>query len=94
MTIGKRLTLSFAAMVIVTLILGITSLNSVGKLSQALDIAVNKTTKKIILSDTIRTARSDMLAGQRGVIMFTYAESPKGGGGRSSTIRVVRPTLG
>jgi methyl-accepting chemotaxis protein/methyl-accepting chemotaxis protein-1 (serine sensor receptor) len=78
MTIGKKLTLSCAAMLAVTLALGVFSLNAIGKLSDRLDTAVNKTTKKIMLIDAVVGARSDMLAAQRGIVMFTFGKSPVG----------------
>lgn len=61
-------------MLAVTLILGVASLIAINRLSASLDKAVNLTTKKITLVGDIWTARSDMLAAQRGVIMFTYAK--------------------
>jgi methyl-accepting chemotaxis protein len=78
MTIGKKLTLGFIAMLLVTLVLGTYSLKAISNLSDSLDTAVNKTTKKIELVDAVSTARSDMLAGQRGIIMFTFAKSDAG----------------
>ena len=78
MTIGKKLTLSCAAMLAATLALGVFSLNAIGKLSDRLDTAVNKTTKKVMLIDAVSGARSDMLAAQRGIVMFTFGKSPAG----------------
>ena len=78
MSIGKKLITSFVAMLLVTLVLGIASLIAIRKLSASLDTAVNKTTKKVELIADISTARSDLLAAQRGVIMFTFAKSPAG----------------
>jgi methyl-accepting chemotaxis protein len=80
MTIGKKLTASFAVMLAMTLLLGLASLSAIGKLSASLDTAVNKTAKKIALIDDLSAARSDMLAAQRGVIMFTYGKLPAGAG--------------
>jgi methyl-accepting chemotaxis protein len=73
-TIGQKLIGSFAVMLILALVLGITSLVMVGRLSASLDRAVNVTTKKIELIDTIGNAKSDMLAGHRGIVLFTYAK--------------------
>src|ERR1035438_8799183 len=78
MTIGKKLTLSCAAMLALTLALAIFSLNAIGKLSDSLDTAVKKTTKKVMLIDAVAGARSDMLAAQRGIVMFTFGKSPVG----------------
>jgi methyl-accepting chemotaxis protein len=78
MTIGRKLTFSFAAMLTVTLVLAAVSLTAIDKLSKSLDRAVNITTKKIELIAAVSNARSDMLAAQRGVIMFKYSESAVG----------------
>src|SRR5882724_6194664 len=75
MTIGKKMTLSLVAMLLVTLVLGISSLNSIGKLSDSFDHTVSSTARKLILSDTITDARSNMLAAQRGVVVFTFTKS-------------------
>jgi len=78
MTIGKKLIASFAVMQVLTLLFGISSLTAIGSLSGSLDAVVNVTTRKIELTDAVSTARSDMLAAQRGVIMFTFGKSPEG----------------
>jgi methyl-accepting chemotaxis protein len=78
MTLGKKLIVGIGAMLAVTLLLGITSLSAISKLSESLDTAINKTTKKIELVDGVMAARSDMLAAQRGVIMFTFGKLPAG----------------
>jgi methyl-accepting chemotaxis protein/methyl-accepting chemotaxis protein-1 (serine sensor receptor) len=78
MTIGQKLIASFAGMLAATLVLGIASLTAIGNLSSSLDTAVNKTTRKIQLIDSISNSKSDLLAAQRGVIMFAYAKSPEG----------------
>jgi methyl-accepting chemotaxis protein len=80
MTIGKKLILCFSVVLLITLVLAITSLNAINKLSGSLDTAVNRTVKKIGLINAISSARSDMLAGQRGVVMFTFGKSPEGAG--------------
>jgi methyl-accepting chemotaxis protein len=103
-TIGQKLIASFAAMLLVTLVLGVASLTAVHELSSRLDTAINKTTKKIELIDAVSNARSDMLAAQRGVIMFTYAKSTAGAGrakhlfesaadGWAKSVSEIRPLL-
>jgi len=77
MTIGKKFTVSFVAMALVTLILGITSRSSIGKMSGSLD-QTDQTARKVLLSSTISNARSDMLAAQRGVMLYTFGKSPAG----------------
>ncbi len=78
MTIGKKMALSLVAMLLVTLVLGISSLYSIGKLSASFDTTVNITVKKVILSDAMNDARSNMLAGQRGVLMYSFAKNSAG----------------
>src|SRR6266481_4129897 len=76
MTIGTKLMGSSVAMLLVTLALGLSSLNSISRLSDSFEESVNKTAKKIVLSDAITIAGSDMLAGQRGVIESTFGKLP------------------
>ena len=78
MTIGQKLIASFAAMLCATVVLGIASLVAISKLTSSLETAVNRTTRKIQLIDSVSNSRSDMLAAQRGFIMFGYAKSPAG----------------
>jgi methyl-accepting chemotaxis protein len=78
MTIGKKLTLSFAAMLAVALGLGIASLLAIGKLSSTLEESINKTARKLELALTVDVATSEMLAGQRGLYTYAYARSPEG----------------
>jgi methyl-accepting chemotaxis protein len=74
-TIGQKLLTSFGAMLVATLILGGASLMAIRSLSKSLDKAVNVTSAKIKLIDQVTNARSDMLAAQRGVVLFTYSKS-------------------
>jgi len=71
MTIGKKLTLCFGALLLLVLGLAYASLSSVGTLSAALDTAVNQTAKKTELAGQVLIAISDMRAGQRGLILFS-----------------------
>jgi methyl-accepting chemotaxis protein/methyl-accepting chemotaxis protein-1 (serine sensor receptor) len=78
MALGRKLTISFAAMLVLTLILGISSLSTNDKLQTALEIANGKTVKKTALWGVIDKAASDMLAGQQGIIAYSFAKSPAG----------------
>jgi CHASE3 domain sensor protein len=71
MTIGKKRTISAAMMLAVTLVLGVASLRAISQLSEQFKTAVDQTGVKIGLIAAIDKASSDMLAGQRGVVMFT-----------------------
>ena len=78
MTIGKKLMLSFSALLALMLGLAYSSLSSTGTLSAELDTAINKTAKKTELAGQIQTAVSDMRAGQRGLILFSMLkDAPK-----------------
>lgn len=78
MTIGKKLMLSFGALLALMLGLAYSSLSSTGTLSAELDTAVNKTAKKIEIAGQIQTAVSDMRVGQRGLILFSMLkDTPK-----------------
>lgn len=76
MTIGKKLTLGFGALLALVIGLGYSSLSSVGTLSSELDLAVNKTARKTELAGQIQTAVSDMRAGQRGLVLFSMLKDP------------------
>jgi methyl-accepting chemotaxis protein len=76
MTVGKKLTICFGAMSVLMAAMGIASLNSVEKLKTELDTATRKTARRLQLARTMDTAGSDMLAGMRGIVMFTFAKNP------------------
>jgi methyl-accepting chemotaxis protein len=74
MTIGRKLTLSFGALIAALLLLAGTSLSSIGSLNARFHATADLTARKIVLANQIDTAASDMQAGQRGLIMFTFAK--------------------
>lgn len=74
MTVGKKLNLSFGALILATLFLSGYALKAIADLRENFDSAVNVTVTKILLSDTINGAESDMLAVQRGMVMFAFAK--------------------
>ena len=78
MTIGKKLLLSVGAILLMTMLLGVSSLISIGKLSAGLENSTRKTAQQAILVGLIDAAGSDMLAGQRGVILYTLTKVPAG----------------
>jgi methyl-accepting chemotaxis protein len=85
MTIGKKLMLSFSALLALMLGLTYSSLSSVGTLSAELDTAVNKTAQKTDLAGQIETAVSEMRVGQRGLILFSMLKDrPKAEMGREA----------
>lgn len=78
MTIGKKLMLCAGAMLAVTLVLGFTSLRSISRLNTALTTATNETAAKLESSSEMNTLAADMLAAQRGMIIYAFAKSPEG----------------
>ena len=77
MTIGKKLLTSVGAILILTLALGIASLNSISGLATRLDNATQKTARKLKLAGTIALAGTAMLAFERGVVVYSYGKSPE-----------------
>lgn len=72
-TIGKRLGISFAGMLVLLVAISLASLNATSTLKSSFDTAAGKTAKKIALAGQLDTATSDMLASQRGFIMRSFA---------------------
>ena len=78
MTIGKKLLLSVGAVLLMSVAQGITSLQSTTQLNASLENATSKTARRLILVGLIDAAGSDMLAAQRGIIMYAFAGSAPG----------------
>jgi methyl-accepting chemotaxis protein len=76
MTIGKKLMLGFAAILVVALGLGVAYLYSVGNLSGALATATDKTAKKIFLTSELEGQLFRLRSCQRGVMLFAMHELP------------------
>jgi methyl-accepting chemotaxis protein len=75
MTIGRKLTINLAAVLAVTLALGITSLSSIATLSRKFDThAVDA--RKAELAAELEWAAERMFAAQRGLILFSLAKMP------------------
>ena len=69
MTIGKKLMVSFGALVVLTLVLGFTSMSSITGLGSLLDTAVNKTSRKLDLAGRIRASVYSMRWSARGIVL-------------------------
>src|SRR4051794_19545727 len=76
MTIGTKLTISYSAMLALMLVMGTTDLRSIDQVNSELVTATQKTARRLQLAGIMDKAGSDMLAGQRGIVMFTYAKDP------------------
>jgi methyl-accepting chemotaxis protein/methyl-accepting chemotaxis protein-1 (serine sensor receptor) len=70
-TIGKKLLWSFGGLLVLLATLSYASLSAVGSLKELFDVAVEKTAEKIILAADLDKAESDMLAWQRGLVLYT-----------------------
>jgi methyl-accepting chemotaxis protein len=73
MTIGRKLTIGFAGMALLTLVLSYFSLSAIGSLGGSLDMAISQNAKKLDLVGGIETDLAKLRIAQRGVIMYTYA---------------------
>ncbi len=78
MTISKKLFASVGALLILTLMLGLASLNSISSLTASLDNSAQKTSRRLKLAGSVALAGSEMLAGQRGIAAYALAKSPDG----------------
>ena len=78
MTISKKLLISIGSVLIMTLALGLASLNSIYQLADQLDVATHKTARRMKLAGAMDTAGSDMLAGQRGMLAYCFAKNKTG----------------
>ena len=74
MTIGKKLTASFAAMALLMLILSYCSLSAIVKVGGLLDAVVNQQSKKLETVGAITTDLAKLRTAQRGVILYTSAK--------------------
>ena len=77
MTIGKKLFISVGAILVLTLSLGLASLNSISSLAGRLDTSTQKTARRLKLAGTIAVAGGEMMAGERGVVVYTFGKSPE-----------------
>jgi len=76
MTIGRKLFISAGALLVLTITLGIASLHSISSLAARLDNATEKTARRLRLAGTISLAGTEMLAGERGVVVYSFGKSP------------------
>lgn len=74
MTVGKKLIASIGSMLTLIVAMGLTSLHSINNLNSELEIAAQKTARRLQLAGQMDTASADMLSAMRGVVMFSYAK--------------------
>jgi methyl-accepting chemotaxis protein/methyl-accepting chemotaxis protein-1 (serine sensor receptor) len=77
LTIGAKLTVGTGMLVTVLAVMAWFALHTFGTINEAFDVMADKTTRQIELAGVMNTAESDMAAGQRGLILFTYSKSPE-----------------
>ena len=75
MTIGKKLMLAVGGMIVLLLGLAYSALSSIGGLTALLDIAVNKTARKIELVGDLEVAVERLRTAQRGVILYSMLKN-------------------
>ncbi len=73
MTFGKTLTLILGVSAAATATLGVSSQLAPNHLKDRFDEAAGLATRRIILADTMHTAESNLMASQRGMLMFQFA---------------------
>lgn len=71
MTIGKKLTLAFGAVLALLLGLAYSDLSSVTSLGDLLSTEITQTSKKVQLAGDLSTYTYQMRTGQRGLVMYT-----------------------
>ena len=76
MTIGKKLTISFAAFLALTAGLGCFSLLSQASSDGRLDDIIHHVAKRADLAGDMRASVGDMWAGQRGLVLYSLAKAP------------------
>src|ERR1700683_2814207 len=72
LTMGARFRLCFAAIFVLMLILGGTSIYAIRSMNQQFETAVSKTVRKLQLGGQIDTIKSDMYVAQRGMVLATF----------------------
>ncbi|HWQ56223.1 MAG TPA: methyl-accepting chemotaxis protein [Bryobacteraceae bacterium] len=78
MTIGKKLTLCFAGLAALLLVLSYSSLSSLANMKERFDETADKTAKAMMIASATDTAQSDMMLWQRGVLLNYYAKDQAG----------------
>jgi methyl-accepting chemotaxis protein/methyl-accepting chemotaxis protein-1 (serine sensor receptor) len=76
LTIGAKTALGTGLLVAMLSIMAWSSLHTIDTFSESLDVVAGKTVRKIELAGLMNWAQAEMAAGQRGLVLFTYAKSP------------------
>ncbi len=76
MTVGKKLMLGYAGMLLIAVVLAVSSLYSAASLGGELDQAINREGKKVFLAGEIQSNLFKMRACHRGVMLFAMHNLP------------------
>jgi methyl-accepting chemotaxis protein len=74
LTFGAKIYCTFAALAVVLALTVWLGFRTEGLLAETLERATGKTLRKLELAGIMNTAESDMAAGQRGAVLYTYAK--------------------
>lgn len=77
-TVEKKITSCFAAIFIVVAILSWISVNGFSSMNRNFETAVDSTARKIWLAGDINMAVGDLIAADRGVLLYTHEKNPDG----------------
>src|SRR5579872_1358832 len=75
-TFGTKIALGTGTLAAALLSTALYGLHTISTLNDDFAVTVGQTVRKLQLAGIVNTASSDMAAGQRGMIMFTYAKNP------------------
>jgi methyl-accepting chemotaxis protein len=78
MTMGRKMTWAGGALVALVVALGWGTLSWVGRMNDALNESGSQTTKKLSILNEMSRAAGNMMAAQRGLLLYTYAKDPAG----------------
>ena len=76
LSFGAKITCTVAALALVLVLTILLAFRANGSMADSLEKSAGVTMRKILLAGILDTAVSDMAAGGRGLIMYTYAKDP------------------
>jgi methyl-accepting chemotaxis protein len=86
-TMGPKLMTGAAALVVLSAVLGIAWVNSIGKLRDAFDQAADKTAKKVYMAGLLDSTTAQLYRTSRGVVFYTLAKRPASAENNRKTFR-------
>jgi methyl-accepting chemotaxis protein len=76
MSLGRKMAISTGVVTAVVVLMAALNLRTLANLSSTFENTAGVTARKLELAGTLNAAVSNMAAGQRGIILFTYAKNP------------------